>query len=215
MRTLFVFAALTVLGCSSSDKSSTGSAGLGEPAPAAKAVTACAYPDGPYGFAEGKTIPPTLTWDGLGAGGTAITYKSTDFFDCDGTKGINAVVFDSSGQWCGACQQEATQLESYIKTNWGPNGVTIITLMIEDNNHKPTTDIAVAQEWMKDFHLSNVPVVLDPKFEFAIYTGGSIGLPYNVLVNPRNMQVVKTAYEPGAGGHDPQIDALVAANQAQ
>jgi hypothetical protein len=209
MRVLWAFAAITALGCSSSPSP------VVEPAPSAKAVTTCTYPAGPYGIAEGATVPPTFTWSGLGAGGTPQSYTSGDFFDCDGSKGINAIVFDSSGEWCGACQQEAMQLESIIKTNWGPNGVSVITLMIQDNNQMPTTDIGVADWWMKQFHLSDVPVALNPTFDFAIYTSGSLGLPYNVLVNPRNMQVIKSPYFPGTGGHDADIDALLAANQAQ
>ena len=107
------------------------------------------------------------------------------------------------------------ELEGIIKNNWGPNGVTILTLMVEDNNYKPTNDIGVAQSWMTDYHLTNVPVALDPAFHFAIYTNGSLGLPYNVLVNPRNMQVVKSPYIMGQGGHDPDIDALIAENKPQ
>src|SRR5437763_6903774 len=135
MRTVWVLTALTVFGCSS------GPATIVEPAPSAQPVTSGAYPDGPYGIKEGATVSPDFTWNGLGPGGTPQTYTSADFFDVDGSKGINAIVFDSSGQWCAACQQEATELEGIIRSNWGPNGVAVITLMVEDNNYKPTTDI--------------------------------------------------------------------------
>ena len=209
MRAVFAFAAVAAFGCSSDPGP------IVEPSPSASPVTEGAYPDGPYGIAEGATVPPTFTWNGLGPGGTPQTYTPADFFDVDGSKGINAIVFDSSGQWCAACQQEALELEGIIANNWGPSGVAVLTLMIEDNNYKPTTDIGVADSWMTMYHLKNVPVALDPAFHFAIYTGGSVGLPYNVLVNPRNMQVVKSPYFPGPGGHDADIDALLAANQAQ
>ncbi len=215
MRSFLVFGVIATLGCSSPNTPGTGSAGVVEPAPAAKAVSVCTYPEAPYGKAVGQTIPPTLTWSGYGPGGQPMTYKSTDFFDCDGSKGINAIVFDSSATWCGACQAEASELEGFIKSNWGANGVAVITLMVEDANHKPPSSIAVAQEWMTQFHLNNVPVAINPSFDFALYANGSLGLPYNVLVNPRNMQVVKSPYNPGAGGHDANMDALLAANQAQ
>jgi hypothetical protein len=208
MRVL-VLSAVAMLGCSS------GPATIVEPSPSAQPVNVGTYPDGPYGVHVGQTVSPDFTWNGLGPGGTPQTYTSADFFDVDGSKGINAIVFDSSGQWCGACQQEATELEGIIRSNWGPNGVTVITLMVEDNNYKPTNDIGVAQSWMTDYHLTNVPVALDPAFHFAIYTNGQLGLPYNVLVNPRNMQVVKSPYEMGPGGHDADIDALIAANKPQ
>jgi hypothetical protein len=209
MRGLLTFgsvAAVLAIGCSSSP------APVIEPAPPAQGVSAAAYPDGPYGIHVGDTIPPTFTWEGLGPGGTPQQYSSTDFYDSDGSKGINAIVFDSSATWCGACQQEAMELEGIIANNWGPNGVAVITLMVQDANQNPTTNIAVAQAWMTDYHLKNVPVALDPKFNFAIYVNGSLGLPYNVLVDPRTMKVIKSPYEPGTGGHDPDIDALVYQN---
>jgi hypothetical protein len=208
MRRLLAIAALApiTLGCSSSP------APVVEPAPPTQAVTVGTYPDGPYGIHVGDTIPPTFTWSGLAPGGTPQQYASTDFFDPDGTKGINAIVFDSSATWCGACQQEASSLEGIIANNWGPNGVAVITLMVEDGNHTPSSDINVAQAWMTDWHLKNVPVALDPKFGFAVYVNGSLGLPYNVLVDPRTMKVIKSPYEPGAGGHDADMDALIYAN---
>jgi len=206
MRRLLPFVALMATGCSSSP------APVIEPTPATQTVTVCTYPDGPYGIHEGQTIPPTFTWNGLAPGGTPQSYASTDFYDCDGSKGINAIVFDSSGQWCGACQQEAMELEGIIANNWGPNGVAVITLMVEDLNYKPTTDINVAQQWMTDYHLKNVPVALDPKFNFAVYVNGQLGLPYNVLVDPRTMKVVKSPYVVGTAGHDADMDALIYAN---
>ena len=201
------FVVVVAMGCSSSPGP------VVEPAPTAQSVTACTYPDGPYGIHVGDTVPPTFTWSALGPGGTPQQYASTDFYDCDGTKGINAIVFDSSATWCVACQEEAMQLEGIIANNWGPNGVAVITLMVEDGNSVPPKDISVAQAWMDDYHLKNVPVAIDPTFDFAIYVNGSLGLPYNVLVDPRTMKVVKSPYEPGTGGHDPDIDALVSANQ--
>ncbi len=216
MRTYFALAALALVACSASDPTSSSStAAVTEPAPAAKALPVCAYPEGPYGFKVGNVIPPDLKWDGVVAGGSAVTYSTNDFFDCDGSKGLNAVIFDSSAEWCGACQAEAQELEGFIRTTWGQNGVAVITLMMEDLNHKPSTDLALAKNWASKFHLQNVPVVLDPNFDFAKGTSGTIGLPYNVLVNPRTMKVVKVPYAPGAGGHDAAIDALIAANQQQ
>jgi hypothetical protein len=211
MRTIFVLTALAVAGCSAGDTSAPKV--VTEPSPASKTVTTCDYPAGPYGFSVGKTLPSDLVWSGLGAGGAPVTYHSSDFLDCDGSKGINAIVFDSSAEWCTACQQEARELEGIISTNWGPNGVALITLMVEDNAHNPTTDVNVASKWMKNFGLSNVPVVFDPDFGFASETHGTIGLPYNVLVNPRDMKVLKVQYNPGPGGHESTIDALIAANK--
>ena len=64
MRSFLVFGVIATLGCSSPNTPGTGSAGVVEPAPAAKAVSVCTYPEAPYGKAVGQTIPPTLTWSG-------------------------------------------------------------------------------------------------------------------------------------------------------
>jgi hypothetical protein len=57
----------------------------------------CVYPSGPYGVSDGKVIPPTLKWQGYLAGGEVQgTLTSKELFDCDGSKGINAILFDTS-----------------------------------------------------------------------------------------------------------------------
>jgi|RhiMetdeSRZDD1v2_1073273.scaffolds.fasta_scaffold1367617_2 hypothetical protein len=59
--------------------------------------TPCTYPAGPYGVAQGQVVPPTLTWQGYAPGSNTVTTISIqDFFDCDGSKGINAVMVDTS-----------------------------------------------------------------------------------------------------------------------
>lgn len=72
--------------------SGVGGTGTGEPGP-----TECEYPAGPYGVAQGQTVPPSLTWQGFAPGSsTAETISILDFFDCDGSRGIHAVLFDTS-----------------------------------------------------------------------------------------------------------------------
>jgi hypothetical protein len=70
---------------------STGSGtGAGDP-------TGCEYPAGPYGVAQGQVVPPSLSWQGFAPGSTtAETISIQDFFDCDGSRGIHAVLFDTS-----------------------------------------------------------------------------------------------------------------------
>lgn len=72
--------------------SGVGGTGTGEPGP-----TECEYPAGPYGVAQGQVVPPNLTWQGFAPGSsTAETISIVDFFDCDGSRGIHAVLFDTS-----------------------------------------------------------------------------------------------------------------------
>jgi len=59
--------------------------------------TGCDYPAGPYSVAQGGTLPPTLSWQGIAPGSsTPTTVSVQDFFDCDGSKGIDALIFDTS-----------------------------------------------------------------------------------------------------------------------
>ncbi len=71
----------------------SGSSGAGgDPGP-----TQCEYPAGPYGVGMNQTVPPTLTWQGFAPGAaTASTIRMSDFHDCDGTRGIHALYFDTS-----------------------------------------------------------------------------------------------------------------------
>jgi hypothetical protein len=63
----------------------------------AGASNPCTYPSGPYGVAQGQVVPPTLSWQGYAPGSnTVTTITPEDLFDCDGSKGINAVMVDTS-----------------------------------------------------------------------------------------------------------------------
>jgi hypothetical protein len=57
----------------------------------------CTYPVGPYGVGLGDTVPSNISWQGYAPGAaTPSTVSTKDFFDCDGAKGIHAILFDTS-----------------------------------------------------------------------------------------------------------------------
>lgn len=169
----------------------------------------CTYPSGPYGKTQGSVIPPNLTWQGYVQGSSSVSSISAqDLYDCDGRNGINAIVFDESALWCGACQQEASQLSQYMKT-WAPQGVKFVTLIIQNLSGQPA-NTANAQTWMSQFNLNSVAsVVADPAFSFA--HAGNNGLPTNILVDPRTMKIVEIME--GFGGMDPQVSQLALKNK--
>jgi hypothetical protein len=170
---------------------------------------ACPYPSGPYGTMMGQVVSPSLTWQGYAEGSSNLTtIKATDYFDCDGSKGINALVFDESATWCGACQTEAMDIPAQMAGQWGTDGVHIVTLMIEDANSQPATT-QTALDWRNQFSLSSIAVVADPNFIFSMQ--GTNGLPTNILVDPRTMTIV--ALTQGYGGPDPAIDQLAQKNK--
>lgn len=83
-----------------SGQTSTASAGGSDASVAVASSSsgpACVYPEGPYGVSLGKVIPKNLKWQGYLAGGNDQgTLTTEELFDCDGTKGINAILFDTS-----------------------------------------------------------------------------------------------------------------------
>ena len=57
----------------------------------------CDYPTGPYGVAQGNVVPPTITWQGYAPGAASpSTIRMEDLFDCDGSRGIDAIIIDTS-----------------------------------------------------------------------------------------------------------------------
>lgn len=57
----------------------------------------CTYPAGPYGVDQGEVVPPTISWQGYAPGASSpSTITMQDLFDCDGSRGIHAVIVDTS-----------------------------------------------------------------------------------------------------------------------
>ncbi len=82
---------------SSSSSSGSGGSGLGGQGGDGAGPVACEYPQGPYGVGQGQTVPPTLSWQGYAPNSNSVsTITSEDFFDCDGLRGIDAVLIDTS-----------------------------------------------------------------------------------------------------------------------
>ena len=176
----------------------------------------CVYPAGPYGVTVGKILDPSLQWQGFVPNATTpSTVKITDLYDCDGKKGINAIVVDSSGQWCIACQGLARLAPSWFSPkgdNWTKLGVQMITLIIQNNNYEPAT-LTTAQQWRSLFSLNELYVVADPTETFPSPT-----LPSQLLVNPRTMKIVhdlSSDTAQTADGADPAVAALATKNKPQ
>jgi thiol-disulfide isomerase/thioredoxin len=157
-------------------------------------VAACnGYPIGPYGTKNGSTVRADLTWQGYPAGKTTSeTIAMADLFDCDGNKGINALVFDVSATWCAACQAEAADMKTLLP-QYNALGVKVITLIVQDASNQPAT-LLTANDWKKTYNLLDVAVCADPSFAFQPSGSGSISLPMEVLVDPRTMKVITTTY---------------------
>jgi hypothetical protein len=168
----------------------------------------CTYPAGPYDVTQGSVVSPTLTWQGYLGGSTQVTtITMSDLFDCDGTKGVNAIAIDESATWCGACQQEAPAVDQLMNGTWGQEGVRALTLMVQDANQNPATT-QTASDWIQMFAITKTEVAADPNFTFGAQ--GVNGLPTNVVVDPRTMII--TAVLQGYDPSDTTVDTLAQKN---
>lgn len=183
-----------------------GGEGGSGPAP----VTQCDYPTTGFGFKVGKVVKQN-SWQGYAEGAEEVTDIGIEsFYDCDGTKGTNALLILTSATWCGACQQESQVVKGKLASTWKEMGIKVVVLMIEDASSKPaTTDTAL--DWKDQFKLTGASVLADPSFSFAQSGASStIGLPLQVLVDPRTMMI--EFIEEGFSGDYSKVEGLAEKN---
>lgn len=185
------WASVAVLACSpgSNDPSAAQDQRLGNP---------CTYPRGGYGTVPSEVPPPTLSWRGVSETGRAATISIADYHDCDGSRGIHALLVDQSSVWCGACQHLAQRISNNLRSSWGGRGIRVLTLLTENADRTPAT-IDTAATWKRHFELGDdAAVVADPERSFRDSPGQQMApYPYQVLINPRTMEIVSV----GAGYH--------------
>jgi hypothetical protein len=222
----FLMALLVAAGCSSSSNGATSSSGGGSPDSGATSDEAstgddagdgwsvpAGYPAGPYGVKVNDVLDPTLNWQGFAPGATTpSTVRITDLYDPDGSKKINAILIDSAGQWCVACQGIAMEIPTWLSPkgdNYTGLGIEILNLVIQNNDYEPAT-ITTAQQWRSLFSLTSIYVTADPSDTFP-----TDELPYELLVDPRTMKVVhnlSTDSNQNNDGSDPAVTTLAKQN---
>jgi len=185
---------LALAACSSAPKNfqqqppGDGDSGATVPDPCANG-----YPTGGYGTSMGKVVNPGLGWQGYAAKETSpSTIHPADLYDCDGSKGINALVFDVSAVWCAACQAQAADT-AQISAQYDALGIRLITLMVQDASQAPAT-VQTALQWRQQYQLNDVAVCADPGFAFAPLGQSSVDLPVTVVVDPRTMIIQSVSY---------------------
>ena len=96
--------------------------------------TNCEYPSGASGVKEGAVVMKALKWQGFRAGTTQeVTIPITDYLDCDGSKGINALLISTGALWCPNCNTETSEFDHLMQTKWAAMGIKILSLVIEDH----------------------------------------------------------------------------------
>lgn len=156
--------------------------------PDVSAPQACTYPKGPYGVSTGQVLSPNASWQGYAANDTNVTtLHVTDLYDCDGKKGIDAIIIDVSAGWCAACEAQAHD-DATLMSQYDALGIKSITLLIMDAAENPATT-ATALDWRTTYGLGDVGIYADPNFVLQP-NEQTIGLPITMVVDPRTMKVV-------------------------
>ena len=145
------------------------------------------YPPGPYGNTKDATFPP-LEMDGYkgGEGGEWTKIRMIDYYDPDGSRGVYAIFYVVSAEWCGPCREEAAKLPGFFTNLYKPRGAAFINGIIENNSHKPA-DQPTIDRWIKAFH-TNFDIALDLDGQSL---PPSSGIPRNYVINPRDMKIYK------------------------
>ncbi len=147
------------------------------------------YPKGPYGVNLGDTLNPHLSWAGYAPQSSTVTSLTmSDLWDCDGSKGIDALMIDTSAGWCAACETQANDegqlVAQYVALNIKP--VTLVIMDAAENT--ATTDTALA--WRTTYKLDGIGVYADPNFFLMPTNTNTVGLPLTLIIDPRTMKVV-------------------------
>jgi hypothetical protein len=159
-------------------------------------------------------VDGALKWEGFPAGSdVAANIPVTNYFDCDGAKGINAVLIVLSSTWCQPCQAEAMKLPGKVSGGWDAAGIRVLTLMVQDASQNPAM-LSTAEQWKNNFGLTNIAVAADPnfsfdQFDFATHTDHT-GFPTQIIVDPRTMKIA--LYQQGDQSIDAELEKLAAMN---
>lgn len=201
---LAVALVLVTLGAAACSSASGGSGGA-QAAP-------CSLPAGPYGTSVGDVVDPSLAWQGyVDDSGQTTTVHLSDYYDCDGSRGVRALVVDESALWCADCQSQAQTLETLAPGKWKSEGAVLLVLMAQDAQENPaTTDTALT--WRNEFALTSGAVVADPAWTTKLWggaTGAGNGFPTDVVIDPRTLRIV--AFQPS--NLEGTVDNLATANR--
>lgn len=165
------------------------------------------YPEGPYGLLRGNVFP-NLKLSGYRDGivgkeaGEWTEHSMQDYYDPTGERGVHAILFVVSAEWCNPCRIEAKELPRFYTDQYKPRGAKFISALYEDSKGNPADQLTV-DRWVSAFDI-NFDIVADPDAE-SIAPGSSI--PLNYIIDPRTMKIYRI--NTGAVGSEAtRIDGL-------
>jgi predicted small secreted protein len=175
-------------------------------------ATQCDYPTTGFGNKIGGVIPSTKKWSGYAEHADVVSMINiSDFYDCDGSRNINALLIDESAVWCPACQDEASELEGKLTGPWADLGIHVLTLMVDDAQQGAGATEKTALTWKTKYKLDAGAVGVDSNITFAPPGQTTIGLPLQILVDPRTMKIIEV--QEGFSGDYSSLEALAKKNK--
>lgn len=170
----------------------SGGGSQGAAAPA-EASAPCVYPAGPYGTNVGDRVDSSLEWQGYSGDSAQSSFVSmSDYFDCDGSRGIRALVLEESATWCADCAELASNEAPLVNGSWKGDGITVVVLMAQDQAGNPAS-LPTALSWRNEFALTGGAVCADPAWTMKTWGGapvGGNGFPTTAVIDPRTMKIV-------------------------
>jgi hypothetical protein len=153
----------------------------------------CSWPTRNLGNEIGQSLPSNLAWQGLGPGESRERRISIEeFFDCDGARGIHAVMIVTSQYGCSRCTSQASGLTQMLE-NWRNEGLNIqvLTLKIENPNNQSPASMDAVNHWRNAYNLTTSYVGYDNSYTMVPRSGGGrFGTPLSSIIDPRTMEVI-------------------------
>jgi hypothetical protein len=148
--------------------------------------TYCPCPAGPVGGIDvGNSLPWMITWGGYPDNSETLTdIPLSDYSDCDGSLGINALLVVFASESCADCAIQADAVAANLPT-WSSLGIEVLTAIVYDPSVGPVTSDSVL-DWKKKHNLTASTVVLAAKGPMPP------SVPYMLLVDPRTLLIVQT-----------------------
>lgn len=138
------------------------------------------------------------------------TVALSDYYDPAGTKGVSLLLLNTAAIWCAACVAEHGYLPEKA-TELGPRGLVILSTLFQDGQRNPA-DLADLERWVDNFG-PNFPMVADPDLEMGLYASPD-SAPLNMVVDPRDMKILRKYVGDQGAVMWPYIEAELAARSA-
>jgi thiol-disulfide isomerase/thioredoxin len=160
-----------------------------------------AIPTTDFGATEGRSFRPL---DLQRCDGTPWSFYAESEGYCD----ARYTVLIAAAGWCEPCRIEAAQVEAELVDRYGPMGVRVVTVLIQDESFA-APEQAFCEAWRDEFSLTHT-LVMDPSQRTMIYFP-DMALPANLIVDENGI-IVHREYGTSTGLRSirAELDSLLA-----